>query len=84
MRKSTDGKKLAAVASALAVAGTVLLLVLAALSGLLDTDGADVLAAAVLGLYALLGLAVAAGVLAALRERLREIQRGEEEDARRY
>ena len=44
----------------------------------------DLAAAAIIGFYALLGLAVVAGVIAALCQRLREIKGGEEEDAKKY
>lgn len=38
----------------------------------------------VLGVYALILIAVFIGVLAALRQRLKEIDRGEEEEAKKY
>lgn len=38
----------------------------------------------ILGLYAVIILAVIAGVAAALVQRLRELRRGEEEDAKKY
>jgi hypothetical protein len=46
--------------------------------------GGHFLAAAFLVLYALVVLAMIGGVIAALVQRLREIERGEEEDARKY
>ena len=61
--------------------GLVLLPVLMPLLGIGIIDGA---AAVALGLYALALLAVIAGVIAALRQRLREIDGGEEEDAKKY
>ena len=61
--------------------GLVLLPVLMPLLGIGIMDGA---AAVALGLYALALLAVIAGVIAALRQRLREIDGGEEEDAKKY
>lgn len=39
---------------------------------------------AVLLFYAVTGLAVALGVLVAMRQRLRELDQGEEEDAKKY
>ena len=47
---------------------------------------APVLAAlgTILVVFILVGLAVVGGVLAALIQRLREIKRGEEEDAKKY
>ncbi len=51
---------------------------------LLADAGGHLLAAAFLVLYALVILAMIGGVIAALVQRLREIERGEEEDARKY
>ena len=51
---------------------------------LLAEVGGHFLAAACLVLYALVVLAMIGGVIAALVQRLREIERGEEEDARKY
>ena len=51
---------------------------------LLAEVGGHFLAAAFLVLYALVVLAMIGGVIAALIQRLREIERGEEEDARKY
>ena len=83
MRNGTERKRLAAIAAALAVAGVMLLLVLAAAAEMAGT-AAGLLDLVALGLCLLLGLAVAVGVLAALCQRLREIRGGEEEDARKY
>ena len=80
----TDRKKRGAVASAAVVTGALLLVVLTVGAGILGAGSAGLLAGAILGFYALLGLAVVVGILAALRQRLREIQGGEEEDARKY
>lgn len=51
---------------------------------LLAEVGGHFLAVAFLVLYALVVLAMIGGVIAALVQRLREIERGEEEDARKY
>ena len=51
---------------------------------LLAEVGGHFLAAAFLVLYALVVLAMIGGVIAAMVQRLREIERGEEEDARKY
>ena len=80
----TDRKKRGAVAAAAVVTGAMLLVVLTVGAGILGAGSAGLLAGAILGFYALLGLAVVVGILAALRQRLREIQGGEEEDARKY
>ena len=80
----TDRKKRGAVASAAVVTGAMLLVVLTVGAGILGAGSASLLTGAILGFYALMGLAVVVGILAALRQRLREIQGGEEEDARKY
>lgn len=51
---------------------------------LLDTSCGEWIAIAVLIVYGLVILALIAGVLAALRQRLREIEGGEEDDAKKY
>ena len=65
----------------IALLGLVLLPVVMPLLGIGTADGA---AMAALGLYALVLLAVIVGVVVALVQRLREIQKGEEEDAKKY
>ena len=59
-------------------------LFLGALLPLLDVGSGDGGAVVILILYALVLLAVIVGVVIALIQRLREIERGEEEDARKY
>ena len=61
--------------------GLVVLPVVLPLLGIGTGDGA---AAVVLVLYGLMLLAVMGGVIAATLERLREIDKGEEEDAKKY
>ena len=78
------GKKTAPVvcaAVAVAFLGVLLGAILWPLLGLGSEDGA---AAVILALYALVILAVIIGVVAALRQRLREIDGGEEDEARKY
>ena len=65
----------------LVLLGLVLLPVVMPLLGIGTADGA---AMAALVLYALVLLAVTVGVVVALVQRLREIRKGEEEDARKY
>lgn len=86
MRDSSDKwrRRTAPVACAVLMVvffGVVLVAVLYALLGIGSGDGA---ANVLLALYALVILAVIVGVLIALRQRLREIEGGEEEDARKY
>lgn len=53
--------------------------------GVILASGEESLAAlGIIALYALFGVAVTVGVMVALVQRLREIRRGEEEDAKRY
>lgn len=83
MRKTTD-KKIAPILCALAV---VLLLVgyIALLVTALRGDDAGLPLAVVIGiLYGVPILAVIFGVIAALRQRLREIDGGEEDEAKKY
>ena len=62
----------------------VFILVGTMLCAFLSAGGADTIAVGVMALYGVVGLAVVGGVLAALIQRLREIKRGEEEDAKKY
>lgn len=75
------------IAPLLCAGGAILVLSIylgALLLPLLAEVGGHFLAAAFLVLYALVVLAMIGGVIAALVQRLREIERGEEEDARKY
>ena len=75
------------IAPLLCAGGAILVLSIylgALLLPLLSEVGGHFLAAAFLVLYALVVLAMIGGVIAALVQRLREIERGEEEDARKY
>lgn len=84
MRSNTDRKpsRLAPVLAALGTILVVFILVGTMLWAFLSAGGADTIA--VMALYGVVGLAVVGGVLAALIQRLREIKRGEEEDAKKY
>ena len=84
MRNNTKRKRLAPV---LCAGGAILFLtgLLALLAcGLLDLGSEDGVAIGILVLYGVILLAMIAGVAAALIQRLRELDRGEEEDARKY
>lgn len=80
--QNTTKKKRGAVISAIVVIGF-LLLYIGSLFFAMLTD-MEWGAAAILGLYGLVILAVIGGVLLALRQRLREINKGEEADAEQY
>ena len=87
MRNGTEKKRrgLAAAVAALVMVVIFGLLLLGILSALKEATGFGVhLAAAFLGLYALVVLAMIVGVLAALRQRLRELKGGEEDEAKKY
>lgn len=84
MRNNTRGKWLAPV---LCAGGAILFLgiLLALLAcGLLDIGLEERAAIGIFALYGVILLAMIAGVAAALIQRLRELNRGEEEDARKY
>ena len=85
MRNNTNKKKIAAVVVAILVllyVGPMVGMVLAAIIGLSETLEWGILP--FLLMYAVIGGAVLAGVLIALAQRLREIDGGEEEDAKKY
>lgn len=85
MRNNTNKKKIAAVVVAILVllyVGPMVGMVLAAIIGLSKTLEWGILP--FLLMYAVIGGAVVAGVLMALAQRLREIDGGEEEDAKKY
>ena len=85
MRNNTNKKKIAAVVVAILVllyVGPMVGMVLAAIIGLSKTLEWGILPS--LLMYAVIGGAVLAGVLIALAQRLREIDGGEEEDAKKY
>lgn len=88
MRKETgrSGKRAAAIVSAAVMVALTLLTLAAALWPLpyLGEGAGAGAALALLAVYALVPLAVVAGVIAALVQRLREIRGGEEDDAKKY
>ena len=86
MPSSTDSRRRrrAAVLAALGAVTATAALVLPALWSFGAAGGWHTPAAWTMALVALLGLAVAAWVLAALGQRLKELKGGEEDDARQY
>lgn len=87
MRSDTEKtrKSLAAAVAALVVVVILGLVLLSLLSALEETAVFGVhLATAFLVVYALVILAMILGVVAALRQRLRELKGGEEEEAKKY
>lgn len=80
--QNTTKKKRGAVISAAVVIGFLLLYIGSLVFAVvMDMEWG---AAAIIGLYGLAILAVIGGILLALRQRLREINKGEEEDAKQY
>ena len=77
MRKTTK-KKLAPILIA------VLAVIFLALMQCIRTMGEQIYLTFPVLCYAIVGAAIIAGILLALRQRLREIDRGEEEDASQY
>ena len=89
MRNNTNKKKIAPVVIAilaLLYVGPMVGMVLAAIIGLSETLEWGILPFLLMTgpVYAVIGGAVVAGVLMALAQRLREIDGGEEEDAKKY
>ena len=86
MRHGTDRKsgKTGAILSAVVVIGFLSVYLAVFLYPLLRGACGELLAAVIMAVYALAILAVMIGVVAALRQRLREIDGGEEADARKY
>lgn len=86
MRNATEKKsgKTGAIVSAAVVIGFLGIYLAIFLYPLLRGSCGEIFAAVVMAVYALMILAVIGGVVLALRQRLREIEGGEEEDARKY
>lgn len=82
MRGTT--KKVAAILCAALVISILAGFIVMCLAPLFDAGTGAGVAIGILVLYAGFILAVIVGVLLALRQRLREIERGEEEDAKKY
>ena len=83
MRKSTK-KKIAPVVVAIVAAVVIVPVLAVLLLGVQALRNAGWLVLVFLGLYILAAAAVLFGVLAAMRARLREIDAGEEEEAKKY
>ena len=79
-------RRISSIAAAAAVVLYILPLVIASVFAAAEFlwDGEGFVALLFLMVYGVLGGAVVAGVLLALRQRLREIDGGEEDDARQY
>lgn len=86
MRNGTDKKsvKTGAILSAAVVIGILCIYLAVFLYPLLQGACGDTIAAIIMAVYALMIIAVMAGVIHALVLRLREIEGGEEADAKQY
>ena len=83
MRNTTDKKRGAIACAAVGIGFFVVMLAVLLFSQVADAY-ADWVAWAVLLIYGAIILAVILGIAAALRQRLRELEKGEEEDAKKY
>ena len=84
MSNSKDNQKRASILIAVVIIAVLAVFVGFILFPLISEMGGILFAAAILVLYALGILAVIFGILAALRQRLEEIDSGEEEEAKNY
>lgn len=84
MSGSRDNKKRGAILSAVVIISLLAVFVGLILFPLISEMGGILFAVAILVLYAIGILAVIFGILAALRQRLEEIDSGEEEEAKNY
>ena len=84
MRKTTDTQKRAAVICTLVVLVIAAVYLAIMLFAMLSEQAEDFVAWLVVGIYCVLVVAIIAGVLIALNQRLRELEVGEEEDAKKY
>lgn len=82
MQKSTKGRS-AAIVTALGTVAVVLLFFGSLLWVMLEEEPIPAIVGIMI-VYAVLALAIVVGVLRAMVQRLREIQGGEEDDARKY
>ena len=77
-------KRLAPIVCALVAVALLGLLLAILVYPLLWASYGDIIAVIFLAVYALIIVAIIGGILAAMVQRLREIEGGEEEDARKY
>ncbi len=85
MQDTTNrGKKKGAIICAAVVIGILIIYLAVILFPLMDAAFGEMIAVGFLLVYGAVIIAVIAGILAALRQRLKEIEGGEEEDAKKY
>lgn len=84
MRKTTKGHGLTGAVLAAVIVAAMMLLLAAGLLISYFSGGADAFTTGLVVVYALIFLAVAVGVVIALIQRWREVQGGEEDEAKKY
>lgn len=84
MMQDITRKKLAALLCAVVVIAVLAFYLAAFLYSLLEVSYGDTMALGVLLIYGLLVAAMILGILLSLRQRLKELNSGEEEDAKKY
>ena len=84
MQNATDRKKRAPIICAAVIIGLLAVFLATILFPLVGASYGEWIALGFLAVYGLVIVAVIVGVLAALRQRLKEIESGEEEDAKKY
>lgn len=77
-------KKRGAMISALVVAAFLVVYLAVLLFAVVRDASGEIVGLIILGLYGLIIAAVVAGVMIALRQRLKEIDTGEEDEAKKY
>ena len=83
MRKNIDKKRAAIIYAAVAV-GIMLIYIAIVVFAVLSEAMGDIAGLFFIGIFVTVFLAMIVGVLFALRQRIREIDGGEEEDAKKY
>ena len=83
MRKNIDKKRAAIICAAVAV-GIMLIYIAVIVLAVLSEAMGDIAGLFFVGIFVAVFLAMIVGVLFALRQRIREIDGGEEEDAKKY
>ena len=84
MQKGTDNGKKGSIISAVVLIVLFSALIMALLFPILTENFAPLAVVVLLGVYCLMILGIILGIIAALRQRIREIEKGELEEAKKY
>ena len=84
MMRDTTKKKCAPIICAAVIIGLLGIFLATFIFPLIGETYGEVIAVGFLVIYGLIIIAIIVGILAALRQRLREIEGGEEDDAKKY